>query len=130
MSRSTVAAMTPPSPFVEHIVDLLRGFGPVVVKPLFGVWGLYHDGVLIGLVAHNALYLKADAQCAADFDAQGLEAFVYESKVDERIVTSYRRAPDSALEDASVMTEWATIALQAALRTRGAKGGKRRRTEA
>jgi DNA transformation protein len=122
--------MANPPPFVDHVVDQLRTFGIVSVKPMFGEWGLYHDGVFFAIVASNALYLKADAECAAAFDAQALEPFIYESKVDEHIVTSYRRAPDDALEDPAVMAEWAALAIQAALRARATKGPKRRKTEA
>ena len=112
------------------MVDQLRAFGPVTAKPMFGAWGLYKDGVIFALVAQEVMYLKADAATAAAFDAEGLEPFVYESKVDERIETSYRRAPDEALEDPAVMAEWAALALEAALRTRVAKGGRKRKTEA
>jgi DNA transformation protein len=110
--------MASPSPFVEHVLDMLRTFGAVTLKPMFGGWGIYHEGVFFALVAQDTLYLKADLDNAADFEALGLEPFVYESKVDERIETSYRRAPDEALENPDVMATWARLALAAALRAR------------
>jgi DNA transformation protein len=121
--------MATPSPFVDHVVDMLRDFGAVTAKPMFGAWGLYSDGVVFALVAQDTLYLKADAASDGEFAALELEPFVYESRVDERIVTSYRRAPDEALENAAVMATWARRGLEAAMRARAAKGTRRRRTE-
>lgn len=122
--------MAIPSPFVDHVLDMLRAFGAVTAKPMFGGWGLYRDGVFFALVAQDTLYLKCDDGNCAEFDAAGLDPFVYESRVDEHIVTSYRRAPDEALEDAEVMATWARIAYEAALRAKATKGtGRKRRTE-
>lgn len=103
--------------FVEHVVEMLRGFGAVAVKRMFGGWGLYHEGVFFALVAADVLYLKADEKSARDFDKLGLEPFAFEKRsTGETIVTSYRRAPDEALEDPAVMARWARSAYGAALR--------------
>ena len=104
------------SEFVAHVVELMRGLGAVQAKPMFGAWGLYHEGLCFALVADGMLYLKCDAQSAAAFDASSLPPFVYESKVGERIVTAYRQAPADALEDADAMARWAREGFEAALR--------------
>lgn len=31
------------SEFVEHVVEMMRAFGPVEAKAMFGGWGLYHQ---------------------------------------------------------------------------------------
>lgn len=118
--------------FVEHIVDTMRGFGSVESKSMFGGWGLYHEGVFFALVAADTLYFKADAENAAAFDAGKLPPFVYESRVGERIVMSYRQAPAEALESPAVMETWARLGYGAALRAVRAKnpGKPRRKTEA
>ena len=119
------------SEFVDHVVELMRGLGAVQAKPMFGAWGLYHEGLCFGLVADEALYLKGDAVNAARFDAERMGAFVYESKVGERIATSYRQAPAVALEDVLAMTQWAREGYEAALRAAQARPpGKPRRTNA
>ena len=119
------------SEFVEHVVETMGAFGRVESKAMFGGWGLYHEGVFFALVAEDTLYFKADAQNAAHFDAAGLEPFVYESKVGERLVMSYRQAPPEALESPAVMETWARLGYGAALRAVRAKtpGKPRRRTE-
>ena len=108
--------------FVDHVVETLRVFGAVTVRRMFGGWGLYHEGVFFALIADDVLYLKADERNAKDFDKHGLEPFVFEKpREGETIVTSYRRAPDEALEDPRVMARWAKSAYGAALRKEARK---------
>ena len=120
------------SEFVEHVVEMMRGLGAVQAKPMFGAWGLFHEALCFGIVAEDTLYLKSDAVNAPRFDEAHLAPFVYESKMDEHIVTSYRQAPADALDNAVTMTQWAREGYEAALRAaHGRPPGKpRRRTEA
>ena len=121
------------SEFVSHVVEMMRTFGEVQAKPMFGGWGLYHDGVFFALVAEDTLYLKCDGLNLERFQSAGLQPFVFESKVGERIVTSYRQAPGEALENAQEMATWAREGYAAALRSakQRAPGRPRpRRTEA
>ena len=116
------------SDFVEHVVEMMRQFGAVAPRPMFGGWGLYRDGVFFALVFDDTLYLKADDGNAPDFEAEGLEPFVFESRnTGETILTSYRRAPDEALESPEVMARWARGALGAALRKQQARRTRGRR---
>ena len=114
--------------FVDHVVELMQALGPVQAKPMFGAWGLYHEGLCFAIVAREVLYLKGDALNGPRFDAAKLGPFVYESRVGEQIVTSYRQAPAEALEDALVMLQWARAGYEAALRAaHGRPPGKPRR---
>ena len=116
---------------MEHVVETLRSFGAVTARRMFGGWGLYHQGVFFALVFGDVLYLKADEENRADFEALGLEPFAFESKrAAGTILTSYRRAPDEALERPEVMARWARSALGAALRKERARKnrGRQRKT--
>ncbi|HET7731552.1 MAG TPA: TfoX/Sxy family protein [Usitatibacter sp.] len=116
--------------FVEHVIETMRAFGPVEAKSMFGGWGLYHEGVFFALIAQDVLYLKADAENSPAFEAQRLPSFVYESKVGERLVMSFRQAPAEALEDPAAMEVWARLGYAAALRAAAAKAaGKRKPTQ-
>ncbi len=116
------------SEFVDHVVELMVGLGQVLPKPMFGAWGLFHEGLCFAIVAEDTLYLKGDGVNAARFDAAQMTPFVYESKMGERIVTSYRQAPADALDNTVNMTQWAREGYEAALRTaHGRTPGKPRR---
>ena len=124
------------SEFVEHVVETMRRFGPVEAKPMFGGWGIYHQGLFFALIAEDALYIKTDDENRADFDARGLAPFVYPMKDGQTIVMSYCQAPEDALENSDVMAEWARRGYAAALRAaakkrpRGPRAAKPRVTKA
>jgi DNA transformation protein len=119
-SNGQEAALAKRSEFVEYIVEMMRAFGPIEAKAMFGGWGLYHGGVFFALVAFDTLYLKADDENRARYESEGLEPFVFEAKDGRRSVMSYRRAPDEALESAEVMAQWARLGYEAALRAAAA----------
>ena len=118
---SDAESMPKRSQFVEHVVETMRRFGPVEAKSMFGGWGLYHQGLFFALIAEDALYIKTDDDNRADFEALGLEPFVYAMKDGETLTMSYRAAPEDALENSDVMAEWARRGYAAALRAAAKK---------
>lgn len=105
------------SEFVEHLREVFREFGPITARRMFGGYGIYHDDVMIGLVADDVLYLKADTASAPRFVGSGLTPFKYR-KGDKVVAMSYYQAPAEALEDPTEMREWAQLAFEATLRAR------------
>ncbi len=105
------------SDFVEYLTEVFWELGPISSRKMFGGHGIYFDGVMIGLVADDMVYLKADAHSASKFTDQGLPQFKY-PKGDRLVGMSYYLAPEEALEDPSQMREWAQLAYEAALRAR------------
>ena len=112
--------------FVEHVVETMREFGAVTAKQMFGGWGLYHDGAFFAIIVGDALYLKVDDDNRAEFEAAGLESFVYVTKDGDRIAMSYYQAPPEALESPAAMTEWARSGYAAALRAKARKPVRKR----
>ncbi|MCL7945460.1 TfoX/Sxy family protein [Marinobacter sp. ATCH36] len=105
------------SEFVENLNDVFCQFGPVSVRRMFGGYGVYHDGLMFGLVADDMLYLKVDKKSVERFIDLGLDQFEYE-KNGAMIKMSYYMAPESIFEDAEQAKEWASVAFDAALRAR------------
>lgn len=113
--------------FVELLKDVLRGLGPVAVGRMFGGAGVYADGVMFGLIADDTLYLKADDETKRDFEAEGLEPFIYEGR-GRKVAMSYWRIPERILDDPDEMVAWARGALGVARRA-AAKKSKRTRAK-
>jgi len=82
---------------------------------MFGGYGVYHDGLMFGLVADDVLYLKADAESADAFVERGLPKFEY-TKQGRRMQISYYAAPEEIFEDPDSARSWAVMAFEAALR--------------
>lgn len=43
---------------VDHIVDQIAGAGAVSARPMFGEYGLYCDGKMIGIIGDGQLFIK------------------------------------------------------------------------
>ena len=112
--------------YVAHIVDRLQFIGPVESKSMFGGFGMFLEGLMFGLVAGNELYLKVDTQNLQDYEDLGLQAFSFE-KNGRQIKMSYYQAPEEAMEDAELLSDWASNAYDAAMRAAAKKGGKRKK---
>ena len=96
---------------------------PLCTKRMFGGVGLYAGELFFALAADDMLYLKADAENRADFEAQGQAPFSYTRKDGRSASMAYYPPPADALEDAAALQPWIDGALAAARR---AAGGKQR----
>tara|TARA_B100000508_G_C11197540_1_gene151415 strand:+ start:23 stop:346 length:324 start_codon:yes stop_codon:yes gene_type:complete len=105
------------SDFVEYLKEVFQDFGPVSARKMFGGHGLFHQGLMIGLVADDVLYLKIDEQSKAAFIDEGCEPFMY-NKGGKQVQMSYFTAPDRVFDDPDEAVRWASLAYDAALRSK------------
>lgn len=106
--------------FVDYLHEVFELFGPIRARKMFSGYGIYHNGLMFGLVAGDTLYLKADAENASHFEKEGLGSFAYGK--DGRVVKmSYYRAPAGIMEDREEAAMWARRSFEAALRAQMSK---------
>ena len=105
----------------ESIKELFAEFGPVSVRRMFGGAGIFVDGLMIGLVSRDVIYLKADVETIPAFEQHGLAPFSYATKNGEHKLTSYWRMPDRLYDDPEELARWARAAHAAALRAADTK---------
>jgi DNA transformation protein len=103
--------------FRDHALDLLSGLGPVEARRLFGGYGLFLSGVMLGLLDDDELFLRFDEESRPRFEAAGCRMWTYGRMTE----THYLRPPDEAHEDAEAMLPWARLGLASALRRKAAK---------
>lgn len=108
------------SQFVEFLHEAFEEFGPVEARRMFGGYGIYHDGLMLGLVENDTLYLKADNSSKKYFKSKNLSQFQYKRK-DKMVKMSYYRAPEEIFDNQSEATVWAKRAYEAASRGIGDK---------
>ncbi|HZQ62113.1 MAG TPA: TfoX/Sxy family protein [Casimicrobiaceae bacterium] len=106
--------------YIAHVLELMRPTAIATTRAMFGGHGVYLDGIIVGIVVDDVLYLKTDEENRASFVELGLEPFRYVTKEGEVHVMSYHRAPDDALDGPHVMAPWLKSAHAAALRRKGA----------
>lgn len=109
------------SEFTEFVIEQMAEFGPVSVRRMFGGAGIYRDELMFALIDDDVLYLKVDATVRGDFEAEGLEAFSYETRDGRNTLMSFMRAPERCLDDPEEMARWCRKAYDAALRAKRPK---------
>jgi len=114
---------TPAEAYADHCVELLSAHGAARARRMFGGHGLYLEGLMVGLVAAEQLYLKTDATTRPRFEAAGGRPFVYRRGRDAAGVATlgYWTPPEEALDSPEAMRPWARLALEAAPRAQAAK---------
>ena len=111
----------PVSPeFSEFIAELFAEFGGIRVRRMFGGAGIFHDDVMIGLVADGTIYLRTDNKTASDFAAEGSTPFTYQGK-SKPIEMPYWTLPLRLMDDPNELADWAQRAYQVALKAKSRK---------
>ena len=95
------------SDFVDYVVqDLLSGLSGVRARAMFGGWGVYKDGVILGIIVDDELYFKVGPSNQAKYEKHGSRPFTYESH-GRSVAMSYWEVPAEVLEDREEITRWA-----------------------
>jgi DNA transformation protein len=111
----------------DYLIDLFADFGPVTVRRMFSGFGISADGTNFALALRGGLYLRADEQTVARFDAEGSKPFQYQTKAKTVTVASYWQLPERLYDDPEEFSGWAKAALAAAERAALAKRSKARK---
>ena len=104
----------------ERLKALFEPFGLVTVKRMFGGHGVYIEGLCFAIEHGGEVFLKVDAELAPGFGAAGSSPFIYNAR-GKAMPTSFWRLPSAAIEDATELTRWAVLGLEAARRAAAAK---------
>ncbi len=111
------------SEFANYLHEVFEDFGAIQTRKMFGGHGVYHQGLMFGLVADDELYLKVDQDNLKHFEAVDLQAFEY-IKNGKPYKMSYYQAPESIFDEPQEALKWAQLAHDAAIRA-AAKKNKR-----
>ncbi len=111
----------------DFLIDLFADFGPVTVRRMFSGFGISADGTNFALALRGGLYLRADQQTIARFEAEGSKPFQYQTRTKTVTVASYWQLPERLYDDPEELTGWAKAALAAAERAALAKRSKARK---
>jgi DNA transformation protein and related proteins len=113
----------------DFLIDLFSDFGPVTIRRMFSGFGISADGINFALALRGGLYLRADDQTVACFEAEGSKPFQYQTRAKTVTVGSYWQLPVRLYDDPQELTGWARAALAAAERAAATKRAKLRRAK-
>jgi DNA transformation protein len=109
----------------EHLMDRLASLGVPSYKFMFGGYGVYLDGLMMGIVSRDdVLWLRADDENRPDYEARGLKPFQPMTKNGPMGIMPYYTVPDDVFEDQDALLEWAKKSRDAAGRHAAAKAKK------
>lgn len=108
--------------FAEFLREQLAPLGRIALRRMFGKTGVFCDGVMLGMVADNMLYLRVDEQNREAFrEAAASPPLNYEKK-GSTIDLSFWRAPERLFDEPEELVAWARLALAAARRVAARRG--------
>jgi DNA transformation protein and related proteins len=105
----------------DRFDDLFASFGKIAVRRMFGAEGLFHDGLMFGIVQQERIYFKTSEESRHAFIAEGAEPLFYKFKNVEGTLASYYELPDRLYDDPDELAEWARAAFGAAQQSPAAK---------
>jgi DNA transformation protein and related proteins len=103
---------------ISTALELFARMGHLTVRKMFGGAGIYLDGYLFVLIGYGDIYLKADAASLGAYIKEACPPFIYEAPNGKHMEMSYRRMPESALDDASEALVWGRLGYEAARRSK------------
>ncbi len=102
--------------FANFVVELMAGFAPVQAKRMFGGFGIFWQGLMLGIIIEDKLYFKVDDASEPRFVQRGLARFQYESKGGRTASLRYCEAPPEVYDEPEHMAEWTRLAYECAVR--------------
>jgi DNA transformation protein and related proteins len=101
--------------FKTAVVSHLNQVAPVTARAMFGGYGLYCEGIMFALIAHETLYFKVDASNLERFTEAGMGPFVYDRN-GQPVAMSYYQLPPAVYEDLDLLHSWVEASVAAARR--------------
>ncbi len=110
--------------FTGFLRDALAPLGGVTLRRMFGKTGVFCDGVMLGMVSDNTLYLRVDELNRGYFKEAEASAPLSYMKGGLSIDLAFWRVPDRLLDELPELVDWARAALAAAHRVAAQRGPK------
>jgi DNA transformation protein len=95
-ARRSVSRVANSKDFIAHVLEMMRPAGSASARAMFGAHGVYLDGLIVGIVDDDVLYLKTDGATRAAYVERDLPPFRYRGHDGELHETGYFRARPSA----------------------------------
>ena len=115
--------MSHPNEFIDFVLEQMAVIGKPRARAMFGGHGIYQGEIIFAIIVDDRLYFKVGATTKAGFEARGLKPFTYESR-GKLVAMQYYEAPPEVFDEAEAMREWASKALNSAMRARKSKKAK------
>jgi DNA transformation protein len=115
--------------FAEFLREQLAPLGHITTRRMFGKTGVFCDGLMLGMVRDDTLYVRVDDHNRAAFkEAEAFPPLNYEKK-GASIDLAFWRAPERLFDEPDELVAWARAALGAARRVAAQRTAPRRKSK-
>jgi DNA transformation protein len=101
---------------IDWVEEAMAPLGAVTMRKMMGGATLYLDGSIFAITVDDQLWIKADSESNATWDAISPARFTVTFKDGTIDSMNYRRAPDDVYDDADALREWASLGVAAGRR--------------
>ncbi|MBV8391895.1 MAG: TfoX/Sxy family protein [Alphaproteobacteria bacterium] len=115
--------------FGEFLCDQLSPLGRITLRRMFGKTGVFCEGVMLGMVSDDTLYLRVDEQNRETFREARASPPLNYAKGGSLIDLAFWRLPERLIDEPDELLAWARSALAAAQRVAGRRKGSARRKQ-
>lgn len=91
--------------YAEYILDLLSPYGSMTSRAMFGGYGIYKDGLIVGIIVDDELYFKVDDNSKKKYEALASVPFTY-NRGEKIFAMSYWKVPIEIMENEDDLAEW------------------------
>ena len=102
--------------FAGFLKELLAPLGHASCRRMFGKTGVFVDGVMLGMVRDNVLYIRVDEHSPEFFREAAASPPLNYEKGGQAIDLAFWRLPDRLLDEPHEFVQWARAGLAAAQR--------------
>jgi DNA transformation protein len=102
--------------FAEFLREQLAPLGHLTLRRMFGKTGVFCDGLMLGMVTDDTLYLRVDDGNREIFKEAAAFPPLNYAKQGSTIDLAFWRAPERLLDEPDELVAWAREALAAARR--------------
>ncbi|HUB50360.1 MAG TPA: TfoX/Sxy family protein [Acetobacteraceae bacterium] len=99
--------------YQDFILDLLSPLEPLARRMFSGV-GLFHGGVMFGLLVRDTFYLRVSDTTRARFESAGSAPFSYNRAGRMVSLAAYYEVPEGLLDQPEELLRWTRDAIAAA----------------
>ncbi|MGY3694041.1 DNA transformation protein [Bradyrhizobium sp. USDA 3240] len=100
----------------EFLREQLAPLGRITLRRMFGKTGVFCDGVMLGMVTDNTLYVRVDDQNRETFKEAAASPPLNYAKQGATIDLAFWRVPERLFDEPDELVVWAQAALAAARR--------------
>ena len=93
-------------PDTHPFTDLFDAHGAIQTRRMFGGFGMYVDGKIVGIIVRERIYLKTDDETRKPFLAEKCKPFTYQKKTGKGVSLRYFAIPERLYDEPDVFALW------------------------